>query len=161
MNSVYKLVHQSRVVTFLLMGLKGFDKNRTKAKCGGKAFEDHLEKTFFLLGHVRPLERLLASDCLSSISSPSRFISSSGTVSKPDYFIPFGTGKRTCLGDGIVKATLFLGISTLLQNFDISLPPGFPLPDMDDIPGLVVPRHNVQLVFSRQQKCASTTIDMA
>lgn len=93
--------------------------------------------------------------------NPERFLTSSGTVSKPDYFIPFGTGKRTCLGDGIVKATLFLGISSLLQNFDITLPQDFPLPDMYDIPGLVVPRHDIHLIFRRQHNCDSTTIDIA
>ncbi|KAG8175451.1 hypothetical protein JTE90_014691 [Oedothorax gibbosus] len=92
---------------------------------------------------------------------PKRFLSSSGSVSKPDYFIPFGTGKRTCLGDGLVKATLFLGLSTLLQNFEISLPEGFPQPDLHDIPGLVVPRSEILLVFRRLQQQQHTAICMS
>ncbi|GBN74215.1 hypothetical protein AVEN_75188-1 [Araneus ventricosus] len=78
-----------------------------------------------------------------------RFVDSKGNVIKPDHFIPFGMGKRHCLGDGLVKATLFLGLSTLLQNFEISLPQGFPEPDMRDIPGIVVPREEIRLVFRR------------
>ncbi|GFY70901.1 cytochrome P450 307a1 [Trichonephila inaurata madagascariensis] len=91
---------------------------------------------------------------------PLRFVNSSGNVFKPDYFIPFGAGKRTCLGDGLVKATLFLGLSTLLQNFDITLPEGFPEPDMYDIPGLVVPRSEIRLVFRRLETEQSTMICM-
>lgn len=90
--------------------------------------------------------------CIHSKNIRFRFLNSSGSVSKPDYFIPFGTGKRTCLGDGLVKATLFLGLSTLLQNFEILLPEGFPQPDIHDIPGLVVPRSEILLVFRRLQQ---------
>ncbi|KAF8794666.1 Cytochrome P450 307a1 like protein [Argiope bruennichi] len=81
--------------------------------------------------------------------NPMRFVNSQGNVFKPDHFIPFGMGKRTCLGDGLVKATLFLGLSTLLQNFEISLPQGFAEPDMYGIPGIVVPREEIRLVFRR------------
>ncbi|XP_035227962.1 cytochrome P450 307a1-like [Stegodyphus dumicola] len=92
---------------------------------------------------------------------PERFLSSSGIVSKPDYFIPFGTGKRTCLGDRLVKSTLFLGLATLMQNFEITLPEGFPEPDMYDIPGLVVPRQEIFLVFKKiQVDQTMATIDL-
>ncbi|XP_054715573.1 cytochrome P450 307a1-like [Uloborus diversus] len=92
---------------------------------------------------------------------PERFISSTGSISKPDFFIPFGTGKRTCLGDGLVKSTLFLGLSTLLQHFDITLPKDYPEPDMYEIPGLVVPKREIYLVFSSLRGEGSTAIDMS
>ncbi|EEC09732.1 cytochrome P450, putative [Ixodes scapularis] len=52
---------------------------------------------------------------------PERFLNEDGTVSKPRHFFPFGTGKRSCMGDGIVRATLVLGLSTLLRHFRITL----------------------------------------
>lgn len=52
---------------------------------------------------------------------PRRFLNEDGTVSKPRHFFPFGTGKRSCMGDGIVRATLVLGLSTLLRHFRVTL----------------------------------------
>ncbi|CAN8011863.1 unnamed protein product [Ixodes pacificus] len=52
---------------------------------------------------------------------PERFLNEDGTVSKPRHFFPFGTGKRSCMGDGIVRATLVLGLSTLLRHFRVTL----------------------------------------
>ncbi|CAG9760315.1 unnamed protein product [Ceutorhynchus assimilis] len=51
---------------------------------------------------------------------PERFISASGTVVKPAHFIPFSTGKRTCIGQRLVQCFSFIIISTLLQKYDIS-----------------------------------------
>ncbi|XP_015926868.1 cytochrome P450 307a1 [Parasteatoda tepidariorum] len=95
---------------------------------------------------------------------PERFITSSGNVSKPDYFIPFGTGKRTCLGDGLVKSTLFLGLSTLIQNFDITLPEGFPEANLYEIPAIVVPNSDIFVVFrqlTQQETDHMTAISIA
>ncbi|CAN7944337.1 unnamed protein product, partial [Ixodes hexagonus] len=52
---------------------------------------------------------------------PERFLDDDGTVSKPKHFFPFGTGKRSCMGDGLVRATLMLGLSTLLRHFRVTL----------------------------------------
>ncbi|XP_067134431.1 cytochrome P450 307a1-like [Centruroides vittatus] len=79
--------------------------------------------------------------------NPERFINEEGKIQKPNHFLPFSTGKRTCLGDGLVKATLFLGMSTLLQCFDIVLPPDTHGPDIYDVPGLVIPREEIKLIF--------------
>ncbi|KAF5294751.1 hypothetical protein FQA39_LY00235 [Lamprigera yunnana] len=51
---------------------------------------------------------------------PERFISVDGSVVKPSHFIPFSTGKRTCIGQRLVQCFSFLIISTLLQHYDIS-----------------------------------------
>ncbi|XP_018330366.1 cytochrome P450 307a1-like [Agrilus planipennis] len=53
--------------------------------------------------------------------SPERFISvETGTLVKPAHFIPFSTGKRTCIGQRLVQCFSFIIIATIMQYFDIS-----------------------------------------
>jgi len=50
---------------------------------------------------------------------PSRFIRR-GAIVKPEYFIPFSTGKRACMGYRLVQHVSFVALAALLQNFDVS-----------------------------------------
>lgn len=50
---------------------------------------------------------------------PERFISPAGHVVKPAHFIPFSTGKRTCIGQRLVQCFSFLLVAALFQNYDI------------------------------------------
>ncbi|XP_072402702.1 cytochrome P450 307a1-like [Diabrotica undecimpunctata] len=50
---------------------------------------------------------------------PERFLSSKGHVVKPNHFIPFSTGKRTCIGQRLVQCYSFIVLATLLQKYDI------------------------------------------
>ena len=38
------------------------------------------------------------------------------------HLMPFGTGKRTCVGEGIAKQVLFLVAANLLQTFRFARP---------------------------------------
>lgn len=78
---------------------------------------------------------------------PSRFLKN-GKVTRPDYFIPFSVGKlfclhnsdsslttfdtlvgrRTCLGDVLTKMEFFLFLSTLIQRFELHVPPKHEMP---------------------------------
>ncbi|CAH1153439.1 unnamed protein product [Phaedon cochleariae] len=51
---------------------------------------------------------------------PERFLSPAGNVVKPTHFIPFSTGKRTCIGQRLVQCFSFVILATLLQKFDVS-----------------------------------------
>jgi cytochrome P450 family 307 subfamily A len=53
---------------------------------------------------------------------PERFIVD-GKVTRPEYFIPFSTGKRTCIGQRLVQGYSFLLASTILQHFDVTADP--------------------------------------
>lgn len=53
---------------------------------------------------------------------PSRFIVNE-RAHKPDYFIPFSTGRRMCLGDVLAKMEVFLFLVGLLQKYDLSVHP--------------------------------------
>jgi hypothetical protein len=48
------------------------------------------------------------------------------------------TGKRRCLGEILGKSSLFLFFSTLLHNFSISVPPGYPPPSPDGYDGITL-----------------------
>lgn len=71
--------------------------------------------------------------------NPDRFLSSDGKkIVKPDYFIPFGVGRRVCLGDVLAKAELFLLFSSLLHVFNLRQPEGAPLPCLRGQAGVTI-----------------------
>ncbi|XP_053200642.1 cytochrome P450 2C15-like [Panonychus citri] len=51
---------------------------------------------------------------------PNRFLTDNGTKAfKPPYLVPFGAGKRNCLGEGLANVELFLYIVSILQRYRI------------------------------------------
>lgn len=70
--------------------------------------------------------------------NPLRFINSEGKVTKPEYFLPFGVGRRMCLGDVLARMELFLYFSSLLHCFDISVPEGDTLPSLKGNAGVTI-----------------------
>ncbi|MPC33641.1 Cytochrome P450 307a1 [Portunus trituberculatus] len=51
---------------------------------------------------------------------PERFLKD-GCIKKPEYFIPFSTGKRSCVGSKMVANTAFIVVTTLLQRYNIAM----------------------------------------
>ena len=56
---------------------------------------------------------------------PSRFINSeTGAKLKPAHFLPFGGGKRSCMGYKLVQFLSFVFVANIVNNFHIVSIPG-------------------------------------
>lgn len=77
--------------------------------------------------------------------NPERFIGADGAIHKPDFFIPFGVGRRMCLGDVLAKAELFLFLSSLLHVFSLQVPEGHPMPSLKGRAGVTVSPEKFQM----------------
>lgn len=66
---------------------------------------------------------------------PTRFIDENGNVKKPEQFIPFGVGRRMCLGLVLARSELFLFFTSILHVFNLAKHADEPLPSMDGVMG--------------------------
>jgi 26-hydroxylase len=82
------------------------------------------------------------------VFNPDRFLNKDKSqVIKPEYFIPFGVGRRVCLGDVLAKAELFLFFSTILHTFKLTVPPGATVPDLRGQAGVTVSPQSFKVCF--------------
>ncbi|XP_015607062.1 methyl farnesoate epoxidase [Cephus cinctus] len=69
---------------------------------------------------------------------PERFINDNGQFINDSWLIPFGAGRRKCLGENLAKNTLLLFTACLFQKLHFRLPPGDPLPAIKGIDGFTI-----------------------
>ena len=50
------------------------------------------------------------------VFNPDRFINEEGKFHKPENFVPFGHGKRFCLGEPLAKAELFIFFVVMVRR---------------------------------------------
>lgn len=101
--------------------------------------------------------------------NPSRFVDSEGKVRKPEYFIPFGVGRRMCLGDILAKMELFLFFASFIHTFNMTLPEGHPMPSLKGNVGATItpesfyvcltprPLININVIHTQESATSSTT----
>ena len=70
---------------------------------------------------------------------PERFLNETHTqVIKEERLVPFGIGKRLCLGETLAKAELFIIITRLLQKFTFEKSPEHPVPTDQPVFGFIL-----------------------
>lgn len=68
------------------------------------------------------------------VFKPERFLEEDGKLTaKINGFLPFGMGKRVCLGESLAKAEMFLIFTNLIKNFRFSLVEGSDKPSLEPI----------------------------
>ncbi|XP_036604637.1 cytochrome P450 2K1-like [Trichosurus vulpecula] len=63
--------------------------------------------------------------------NPAHFLDATGNFVKKDCFIPFGLGRRVCMGESLARMELFLIFVGLLQKFTFKPAPGMEPADLD------------------------------
>ncbi|TRY72131.1 hypothetical protein TCAL_13034 [Tigriopus californicus] len=69
---------------------------------------------------------------------PERFLDKEGKFQMDERSVPFGIGKRQCLGKTLAQNELFLFVAGLFQAFNFDLPKDKPIPKMEPIPGFIL-----------------------
>ncbi|NP_001013583.1 cytochrome P450 2X6 [Danio rerio] len=70
--------------------------------------------------------------------NPANFLNEQGQFEKPEAFIPFSTGLRMCLGEGLARMELFLIFVALLRRFQFEWPVDAGKPDYTPVFGLTL-----------------------
>lgn len=84
---------------------------------------------------------------------PERFLEySQKNNQKPGAFIPFFIGKRSCLGEPLAKAELFLLLAGMLQQFEFTCPLGHELPPLKGVFGITNMPHPFSIQIRRRKR---------
>nr|UUB32679.1 cytochrome P450 CYP303A1 [Dendroctonus valens] len=120
---------------------------------GGRAFTvpHRALRDTYLGGYIIPKNVLIIANLHGSMmgpdsgfEKPDEFIPErylkNGKVVQVENHLPFGLGKRRCMGEALARANIFLVTTALLQRYDIGLVPDSP-PDMKTVEGVTPSIH--------------------
>ncbi|EZA54254.1 hypothetical protein X777_06104, partial [Ooceraea biroi] len=69
---------------------------------------------------------------------PQRFLDKEGKFCRQNYSMPFGLGKRRCLGEQLARSSLFLYFSHIVQCFNMELSAEHAKPDLEGCDGFTI-----------------------
>ncbi|XP_014242400.1 methyl farnesoate epoxidase-like isoform X2 [Cimex lectularius] len=81
------------------------------------------------------------------IFRPERFLDEKKCIINDEWFLPFGIGKRRCLGEIYAKMSLFLFLSSILYHFTVTPVPGEPVPTIKGLDGATICPRPFQCMF--------------
>lgn len=80
---------------------------------------------------------------------PERFLDENNNIVNTERLIPFGLGKRRCLGDQLAKACIFTFFVGILQRFNLKKSENDP-PCLKLLPGITLSPQPYKIVFERR-----------
>ncbi|KAB0792147.1 hypothetical protein PPYR_14106 [Photinus pyralis] len=83
---------------------------------------------------------------------PERFLDESGELVSHPQFLPFGLGKRKCLGDAFARGCLFIFTTEFLRRYEIRPVDEKNLPSAEPLPGLVASPRPYFAKFTRRRQ---------
>ncbi|XP_035658230.1 cytochrome P450 2J6-like [Branchiostoma floridae] len=84
---------------------------------------------------------------------PERFLNEQGECVLPKEWLPFSTGKRSCIGQAIAESMMFMYISAIVQNYRIYLPAGKTVPTAEPIPAMHLHPQPCEISFAKYPPC--------
>ncbi|XP_042571285.1 cytochrome P450 2J2-like [Cyprinus carpio] len=84
--------------------------------------------------------------------NPDNFLNEQGQFEKPEAFIPFSTGPRVCLGEGLARMELFLIMVTLLRRFQFAWPDDAGEPDYTPVYGVTLTPKPYRMHIRRRER---------
>lgn len=82
---------------------------------------------------------------------PERFLNEENKICNTERLMPFGQGKRRCLGEGLARSSLFVFFAGLVQKYQLHLPEGEPLPDRNLLPAITLAPKPYKVIFEKRE----------
>ncbi|XP_012227757.1 methyl farnesoate epoxidase-like [Linepithema humile] len=81
---------------------------------------------------------------------PERFLNEHGQFRRNNFALPFGLGKRRCLGEQLARSTLFYFFTYIVHYFDIEISPDHDKPDLNGYDGFTLSPKPYYLKFTKR-----------
>jgi methyl farnesoate epoxidase/farnesoate epoxidase len=69
---------------------------------------------------------------------PERFLDAKNTIINANKILPFGLGKRVCIGESLARASLFSYFSSLMQRYTFKPSPKYKQPSTEPVYGFTL-----------------------
>ncbi|MCL4154658.1 UNVERIFIED_CONTAM: hypothetical protein GTU68_019868 [Idotea baltica] len=77
---------------------------------------------------------------------PERFITPEGKIRRDERLVPFGKGKRACMGESLARSSSFALLAAMIQRYSFSFDPNLPIPETEGVPGFTMAAPFFQII---------------